>query len=114
MAQLSEATTESLMHASSRSFSPAGAEEEDIARAHLDALAGGGGIEVLGRDRVTLFEPVAALEGEDVEEDAAPGDPFRLLIDGVVVGAMEADVARGEAVVELVVVVDVREAVPLG
>ena len=49
----------------------------------------------------------------DVEEHAAPGDAVALLVDRVVQRAARRDVARGIAVVELVVVEDVRERVPL-
>ena len=49
----------------------------------------------------------------DVEQNAAPGDAVALLVDRVVQRAARRDVARGIPVVELVVVEDVRERVPL-
>ena len=93
---------------------PAGAEQQHVAGPDVDAtLAFDRLVEVVGCDGHATFEPRHALEARDVEENAAPGDAVALLVDRVVQRAAWRDVARGIPVVELVVVEDVRERVPL-
>ena len=92
---------------------PARAKQEDVAGANLDALPLRSGVEVLRRDHLAHFEPLDAFQRHEVEQDAAPGDALALLIDGVMFRAVQPDIARREAVVHLVVVVHMREAVPL-
>ena len=65
------------------------------------------------RDDVAALQPVDALEAGDVEQHATADDALGQLVDRAVLGAVRSDIGRREAVVQLVVVEDVGQAVPL-
>ena len=77
------------------------------------ALRGHRRLEILGRDDVAGLQPVDALQAGDVEQHPAAGDTLGDLVDRVVERADDGDVSGREAVVHVVVVVDVGQRVPL-
>ena len=91
-----------------------GAEEEDVAALGAHALGALGGLEVGRGDHFARSQSLHAARTRQVEEDAARHDAARELVDRVARGAGGAERGRGHAVVEPAVVVDVRQAVPLG
>ena len=65
-----------------------GADQQDVALAHADALLALGRLEVLGEDVLTGLEPGHAAKAGDVEQDAASHEPILEHLDRVDIGTV--------------------------
>ena len=91
----------------------AGAHDDKVALANLDALGGGAGVELGRADRIAVRQRVEALEASDVEQDAAADHLVADMLDPELLRALRADQLGVVAVVHLVVEEDVAKRVPL-
>ena len=95
---------------------PSGPEQKHVAGAGRDALLRLGPLQLGDADRLIVgADPLHPAQARDVEQDPAADRAGQRLVDAVAAGAAQGrdGAGRRHVVVELVVVPDVREAVPL-
>ena len=91
-----------------------GANQQDVALAHRDALLTLGRLQVLSEDVLARLEPGHTPQARNVEQDAAPYEPILERLDRVDSGAPLGDRILRPVVVEQTSVANVAERVDVG